>query len=953
MHDFPHAEVFFSFMSLPRPQHLLRCVWLCCCLLLPFGQAVLAQPQASAKPAASLQQSSTIKTIYIIPSSHWDLGFLAPPEDILPRLKPHIDEVIANAKADPEFRWTIESAWQVREWLARTSDPQKIQEFAALVNKGQIQLSAVWGSMHTEFMGNEQMNRLLYDMKAIERQLGVHTNLAMMDDVPGFSLRLPQVLARSGVRYFVTGSNTFLAGGTSLTPGKVPFQWESPDGSRVLTWQTQGRLGGYTEAMADYLLDPESLEPYTKEHFYPKELEGHPRLEIMQHGVDKLLAKYRESGYTHDALMVLYLHDFISSNREAHQLLPAVREWNAAGRQPRIVVATPAEFFQHLEGSNQASSSSGQFPIYGGDWNGLWSEVKTNSPVISAQARWINDHLPVAELLWSLLTFRNFTSVPSGNLEEARQKLLKYEEHSGAAQIGWPKLMSRAEVEAQNRQYVEYTSTGKADIEYLLHSGVRTLLSQKPGHSSTIVVFNPLSWQRTDVAQLKMPATANGKIISLRDLGTGAIVPLQKVSEGEVVFLAKDVPALGYRTYEVVADDSVVGDSKTRAMGSTLEASPILEDENYRITLRIEDGSIAGIFDKRLQQELVNSKKDNAANQLLRWTFAENLPVGLAKVQITKDAGEVFSRLTVRRPGSFWPETQITLYHGMNRIEILNFLDREKMPFVASNQAGEYYSFQFPFRFQGSASVKIEDGLGYHDIPDQYLPGARTDAAAPLHSLVLSGNIANRSTNITLSQRESFFDYLPGMPAVKGPNTFLNVVRATVMHKQDQGDTRDLGMVNFATVEPGLPSISSYQFSIRADAGALDPVISFREGTAENVPLIAEALPSAMQPASSLGSFFSLSANNVVLLAFKPSEDGNPEHYTMRLQEIAGQVTELEVHSALKPSAAEAISLTEDQTIAPIAINPLKLKVGPHETVTLRLTIPHPHKERSTRWWEW
>jgi hypothetical protein len=27
-----------------------------------------------------------IQTVYVIPSSHWDLGFIAPPEKVLPRL---------------------------------------------------------------------------------------------------------------------------------------------------------------------------------------------------------------------------------------------------------------------------------------------------------------------------------------------------------------------------------------------------------------------------------------------------------------------------------------------------------------------------------------------------------------------------------------------------------------------------------------------------------------------------------------------------------------------------------------------------------------------------------------------------------------------------------------------------------------------------------------------------
>jgi hypothetical protein len=65
--------------------------------------------------------------------------------------------------------------------------------------------------------------------------------------------------------------------------------------------------------------------------------------------------------------------------------------------------------------------------------------------------------------------------------------------------------------------------------------------------------------------------------------------------------------------------------------------------------------------------------------------------------------------------------------------------------FVASNLPGEYYSFNLPFRFQGSPEVLVEDGIGYHRIPEDYLPGARTDAAVPQHSLVLVGQSEGRT----------------------------------------------------------------------------------------------------------------------------------------------------------------------------------------------------------------
>jgi hypothetical protein len=904
-------------------------------LLLTLAAVGLAQTKDARIAEAAAHHE--IQTIYVMPSSHWDLGFLAPPEEVLPRLKPHIDEVIANAKRDPEFRWTIESVWQIREWLARTSDPQQINDFVDLVNKGQIQVSAVFGSMHTEFMGAEQLNRITYDMKALEKRLGIKTDFAMMDDVPGFTLRLPQILARSGVHYFVNGSNLFLAGGTSLNPGQVPFYWQSPDGSRVLTWQTQSRFGGYTEAFADYYLDAVAREPYTKEHFYPKEWEGLPKLEIMQRGVDKLIDKYTKAGYPYDAVLLLYLHDFISSNEEATQLLPAIREWNAAGKQPRIVVSTPAEFFHHME----AQYGSEKFPSYAGDWSGLWSEVKLNSPVISAQARWLQDHAPVAELLWSLLTFRNFTSVPAGNLEDARIKLFKYDEHSGAAQVGWPKLMSRSEVDQQNREYVGYTNSGKEDISNLIDSGLQTLFSQVPAGKRTLVVFNPVSWPRTDVARLK-----SKQDVVLRDAVTGQPVAAQRVSADEIEFVATEIPAFGHKTYRV---ESAPGASAKKSAS----ASTSIENSFYRIRVRSSDGAVSSIYDKQLQRELIDSGSDKAANQLLRWTGWSSLPVALAQVAIHVETGPVFDRIIIERPETLWPETQITLYRAVKRIEFANLLDRERMPFVASNQPGEYYSFSLPFRFEGSAQVWVEDGTGYHRIPQDYLPGARTDAAVPQHSLVLVGQSGGRTLRVTLSEREPFFNYLPGLTSVKGSNTFLNAVRVTVMHKQDQGETRDLGMVNFSTVEPGLPAQSWYHFALTSADGSLNPVESYREGTSLALPLMATELAGGMAPAQPQGSYFSLSSEDVALLAFKPSADGNPEHYTARLQEAAGNQAVAELKTPLKITAVEETNLTENEVLRSLPINPLRVSLLPHQTMTLRLTIPHPHKERSERWWEW
>ena len=92
--------------------------------------------------------------------------------------------------------------------------------------------------------------------------------------------------------------------------------------------------------------------------------------------------------------------------------------------------------------------------------------------------------IPIAEAIFEPADI-SITSLPSGNLEDTRLKLYKYDEHSGAAQIGWPKLMTRAEVDLQNREYASYTSTGREDIQCLLDSGLQTLFAQKVAKTET------------------------------------------------------------------------------------------------------------------------------------------------------------------------------------------------------------------------------------------------------------------------------------------------------------------------------------------------------------------------------------------------------------------------------------------------------------------------------------
>ncbi|HTB98448.1 MAG TPA: hypothetical protein VK716_15670 [Terracidiphilus sp.] len=873
--------------------------------------------------------NSGIQTIFIIPSSHWDLGFKLPPQEQLDDIKPHLDEVIRTAKQDPEFRWVIESAWQVQAWLDRTKDPQAILDLANLVRSGQIELSAAWGSEHTEFMGTEQLNRIVDPMRDIEKRLGVTTDLAMMDDVPGFTLRLPQVLARSGVRYFVTGSNLFIGGGTSLHPGKMPFHWRSPDGSSVLMWETGGKNGGYTEAMSDYFLDPTAhyYSAPADAYFYPKAWDNLPSLEIMQRGVDKLLTEYRKAGYPYETLLVLYMHDFVPASYEEEGLLPAVRAWNAAGKRPRLVVATPKEFFDDLQ-----HRYGDPFPTYDGDFSGLWSEVKTNSPGITADARWVQDYLPQAETLWSLLTFRPGTLYPAGTIEDAATKILTYDEHSGAGQPGWPKVMTLAQVNKQNEEYATFAHTARTETRNMMTVGVERMFAEKsdPDKAPKCVVYNPLSWERSGVTRVRPYSI---ELSQVRDAATGKIVSSQVNLDGSISFLAEKIPPTGFRTYLLERPTSPTPREEE-------VSGALLENQFYKIRLRAIDGTLDSIWDKSAGRELVNPKSPQRAGQLVRWTFAKYLPDEEWNPTMRHFRGPLTDELVVLRLGTWWPETRVTIDAGERTVKLDEVFDRARMPLVPLDKESEYYSFEFPFHFDNPAKIMVDDGIGFHDIPKDYLPGARTDGATPIHTLALMEDGSTHANAINLIQREDFYDMPLRTYDVTGAlKDYSNVVRVTALRKADQGDTKDAGVVTLPTVEPGYGPRYTSSFAITSEA-SFDPVESYRAGWDYDVPLITALLPLDRKPNHNTESFFNVSASNVAILVFKPSDDGNPDHFTLRLQEIAGNATKFGLQSALRINAVAETALTEDIVLRS-GMNESGIEIGAHETLTLQLTIPH------------
>jgi hypothetical protein len=915
---------------------------------------------------------STIKTVYIVPFSHYDFGFVEPPEQVRARAARHIDEVIRVAEENPNFKWTIESVWQVNEWLKRQRKPEsvlpkdkeKIERLMKLIRSGRIAMSMAWGSMHTDFMGGEELNRLAYDFTKLKNSYNITSELAMMNDVPGHPTSLPSVMAGSGAKYMVTGANTFINNATALAPGKVPFYWEGPDGSKVLLWISQGNRGAYVEAVTEYYLDPFSHDPYTArrpfEMFNPDMIGKTTPIQEMEIGMTTLLNRYNEAGYKYDAVMAMYSHDFVEPN-DVLNLQKAIALWKKHHPEIELKIATPPEFFKYVE-----AKYGSQIPTYTGEWSGLWSEAKTQSPRISAMARYTQDHAPAAETLWSAIAMTRSIPAPVGNFSSIWDKTFTYDEHSGAGNNGWPQLNSRQPLEDQNLQYVEMTSKAKAETDMLLRDGAKVIAqptrfdspAAMPANVQPVVVYNDLSWTRSDVVKI-VPPEANTRIASVKD-HTGANVSFDVDEKGNVVFVAKNVPSFGYSIFEV----STAAGRPATTLKPVAGTSITFGSHSVEVAA---NGTIKSIRDLGSNRELINAKGELPFNELLRVEGADASKISYPRTaKVTVKKGLQMSVIEVARPESAFPTATITLYNGIDSVELRNELDQSKFPFAGGNgNWNDAYYFAFPFNVSPNGLKVLRGGQKWFDtLPDDYMQGARRDSVTTRHSI----GVTDGKQTVMTAHRQAFHwsysgfvptkvkakdapkDFLPALYMGKFPLPDATLYSRAIRHS-NQADTHDLSIVNMDTVEPGLNGRLVFEYAFSA-SGVFDPVAAWRLGSQFNVPLRAQYV--SVNPMQAQGSYFSVDEPNVQIVAVKPLADSiikgevssaplNPKpnkFFAIRLQEFAGRGGGVRIQLPVKIKNASTVSLTEDREISKVSqIAPLTFAIKPYQTLTVKVEI--------------
>jgi alpha-mannosidase len=501
-----------------------------------------------------------------------------------------------------------------------------------------------------------------------------------------------------------------------------------------------------------------------------------------------------------------------------------------AGR--RVIVSNEKDFFEDF-----LSQYSNQIPTFSGSFGNEWDLYTASMAEVTAGFRRQVERLRTAEALATVASLHDASFMAGREIARDRAFVAcgLFYEHDWTGD-GPVARSARAQFQRDQLDSLSaYVNPLYADALTAVASRV-----SQPGGSERHIVFNPLSWVRTDIADLSSQIAPPLRVV---DVARGTEVRSQVVSTGATTLvrvLADSIPPVGYRVFEV---RSGAGQSYGPAASVTL---PGFDNGIYAVALGAR-GNITSLVDhKDSNRQLVaggGSIHDQGSG------------AGTAVVDAT---GPVYATLKVVAGGTPAHETRVTLYAGLDRVDIDGRVTQN-----FSSNVGYTSAFNLP----GSAMRHEEVGMiarvaraaAGGDYADE---NARTDYLTFNHFVDLS----QTDRGVTVSNWDS-----PFFQAGASTPTFLDSVTPSIRAVVGmQVDGATLGMVN----QGGDTSFLN-RFSLRTH-GAYDQAAAMRFALEHQNPLVAaRATGGAESPLpATVWSLLSIDSPDVLLWALKPAEEG-------------------------------------------------------------------------------
>ncbi len=720
-----------------------------------------------------------------------------------------------------QYKWNIESLWAVENFMNVATDVEK-KTFFEDVKSRSIGLPASYANELTGLCTPEDLIHYTEYAFQLNQLYGIHFNTVMISDVPGVSWAMVPALAERGIKYISSGPNYAPSypdlggrvGYSNKAWGDKPFYWLSPSGKeKVLFWQA-GK--GYSW-FHNYNVGRAGEKTKSNLMEYLKELEA--------------------ENYPYSVVQVRYTIPADNGTTDPN-LSEFVKDWNEKYISPKIVIANVSEMMEEFD-----KKYHDIIPIYSGDYSPYWEDGAASSAKELAITRRNSERLNQAEILTQMIQPQKFNSE---DFYKAWRDVVMFDEHT------WGSWNSISDPDnpftiSQWNYKKKFAIDGEKHSEKLLQD----IISVSPDASvQTFNVYNTSSWNRTDLAFLTQDQSVNGNAVMDEN---NNLCLSQRLSDGSLVFLAKDVPALGSKKYRLV--------TKASSFESDLKINKnMLENDFLKVTVSPDNGSILSIIRKDNSEELVDNKQ-LGMNQYLYVPGRDPSTAESAKSAAisVKEKGPLIVSFLVTSvaPGTKKLSQEIRLIKGLNRIDLINTIDKSKV------REKEAVNFAFPFNIPGG-KMKIDLGVGVLEPDINQLTGSCRDFNCAQRWV----DISNDKTGITWTTSEA--------PLIE----IGEMVNEALVNNGEKLWNKEKSLSNtfysyvmnnywFTNYKADQEGEVTFHYSIFPH-NIFDAAQSARQGLERNQPLIVSA-SSANDP--EIKSLFTIENNNIILSTIKPSVD--------------------------------------------------------------------------------
>jgi len=829
----------------------------------------LEKTRAKLKPVSEFAKKFTL---IFASNAHIDAAWLWRSKETIEVCKNTFNSVINLMRKHPHLTYTQSSAVYY-EWM-RSLYPELFDNIKEQIKLGRWEVvGGTWIEPDCNLPGGESwMHNLLYSQRYFKKVLDVKPDIGWFPDSFGYNWNLPAFLANADITYFITQKLNWNE--KNVFPHRL-FWWESPDGSKILTYF-----------------------PFS----YVNTIENPFRL------VD-WLRQFEANTGLRELLVLFGVGDHGGGPTE--EMLKRIDELKKLDIFPNIKFSTVTNYIKTLN-----KETLKNLPVWKDE---LYLEYHQGTYTTQADIKKYNRKLEIAlsnaEKFSTIATLFNF-NYDNKTFEKYWLKFIFNQFHdilpgSSIREVYFDAKKDYADVESFTNFQI------KKSLEKITQNINTALLKE----GEPLIVFNPSSWTRTDLVEINLEKFDTNEYAIFEP--SGREVPSQSIDDSgtrKIIFVAENVPPIGYKTYIIKKQ------KPSEFKNELLISKNRIENKFFKIEIDTNTGWISEIFDKRFNKQILNGHGNKL--QLLedKPTAWDAWNIGLTGIEFSSnfknceviESGPVRAVLKLERefrkpdtrsypptetfPTSFFTQ-YIILYDKIERIDFRTDVDWWEENIMLK--------VAFP--------LAVKDTFATYEIPYGYIKRSTEfknswDSAKVEVPALRWADVSEKDYGVSLINNSKY-----------GYDCKNSVIRLSLLRSPKWPDpTADRG---FHKIEYSLyPHKGTWR-----EAKTVNVAYDFNNPL---IPILTDKHEGNLPPENY--SFLKLSPDNLVLTILKKSED--EDAWTLQFYESQGKETTAQIVLPFKPSKIyKANFLEEEKEEAKFEGDKVILKIKPNSIVTLKI----------------